>query len=277
MSYLRPPEEETAIKIGIFQGPESSGTVAANLDTLAAAAHNAAAQDARLLITPEMFLTGYHIGREATHRLAEPADGPAAERVAAIADKAGLAILYGYPERNGDAVYNAAQLIDHDGRRLANHRKNHLFSDIDRNAFEAGEGSPPLAELDGLRLGILICYDVEFPENVRLLALQGADFVAVPTALMHPYTFIARSLIPARAYENQVFLAYANRCDREQALNYLGQSCIVAPDGSELARAGTGEALIVAELDSAVQTASRQLNTYLQDRRPELYGPLAQR
>lgn len=265
------------MKIAIFQGPEQPGKVAANLEHLAQAAQEAAAQGARLLIAPEMFLTGYHIGREATRRLAEPADGPSAKRVAAIADEAGIAILYGYPERDGEAVYNAAQLIDRDGRRLANHRKTHLFGDIDRSAFEAGEGPPALAELDGLRLGILICYDVEFPENVRMLALAGADFVAVPTALMQPYTFIARSVVPARAYENQVFLAYANRCGREQDLEYLGQSCIVAPDGSEPARAGSGEELIVGELDSTVQTASRQLNTYLRDRRPELYGPLASR
>lgn len=265
------------MKIAIFQGPEQAGTVAANLDQLAAAARDAAAQGARLLITPEMFLTGYHIGREATRRLAEPADGPAAQRVAAIAAEAGLAILYGYPERDGDSVHNAAQLIDRDGRRPANHRKTHLFGDIDRNAFEPGEGPPSVAELDGLRLGILICYDVEFPENVRLLALAGVDFVAVPTALMQPYTFVARSLVPARAYENQVFLAYANRCGRERELDYLGLSCIVAPDGSEPARAGGGEELIVGELDPAVQQASRRINTYLRDRRPELYGPLAQR
>jgi predicted amidohydrolase len=265
------------MKIAIFQGPEQAGDVDANLERLAQASRDAAVQGARLLITAEMFLTGYHIGREATRRLAEPADGPAARRVAAIAEETGIALLYGYPERDGDSIYNAAQLIDRDGRRLANHRKTHLFGDIDRSAFEAGEGPPTLAELDGLRLGILICYDVEFPENVRMLALAGADFVAVPTALMQPYAFIARSVVPARAYENQVFLAYANRCGREQGLEYLGQSCIVAPDGSEPARAGSGEELIVGELDSAVQTESRHLNTYLRDRRPELYGPLASR
>ncbi len=190
---------------------------------------------------------------------------------------AGIAILYGYPERDHDSVYNAAQLIDRDGRRLANHRKTHLFGDIDRSAFEAGAGPPTLAELDGLRLGIVICYDVEFPENVRMLALGGADFVAVPTALMQPYTFIARSLVAARAYENQVFLAYANRCGRERELDYLALSCIIAPDGSELARAGNGEELIVAELDTALQTESRSINTYLRDRRPELYGSLVAR
>ena len=265
------------MRVAIFQGPERSGNVAASLERLAAAAREAADLGARLLIVPEMFLTGYNIGREAIRQLAEPAVGPAAERVATIARETGLALLYGYPERDGEAVYNAAQLIDRDGRRLANHRKTHLFGTIDRDAFEAGTSGPTLAELEGWRLGIAICYDVEFPENIRVLALNGADFVAVPTALMQPYTFIAQSLVPARAYENQVFLAYANRCGRERSLEYIGLSCIVAPDGTDLARASTGEALITTELDPSVQAASRRINTYLRDRRPELYGPLTAR
>lgn len=263
------------MRIAIFQGPERPGNITHNLERLATTARAAAERGARLLILPEMFLTGYHIGREATRRLAETVDGPAAERAAAIARETGVALLYGYPERAGEAVYNAAQLIDRDGRRLANHRKTHLFGEIDRNAFEAGQDGPTLAELDGLRLGILICYDVEFPENARLLALAGVDFVAVPTALMHPYIFIARSLVPARAYENQVFLAYANRCGRERDLDYIGLSCIVAPDGVDLARAGGGEELIFADLDRMRQSESRRINTYLRDRRPELYRPLA--
>ena len=98
-------------------------------------------------------------------------------------------------------------------------------------------GTATLAEIDGLKLGILICYDVEFAENVRLLALQGAELVAVPTANMVPYDFVCRALVPVRAYENHVFVAYANRCGREGGLEYVGLSCIVGPDGRDLARA----------------------------------------
>ena len=93
-------------------------------------------------------------------------------------------VLVGYPERGGDgAIYNAACLIGRDGRRLANYRKCHLFGDLDRRMFRAGASTPAVVELDGIRVGLLICYDVEFPESVRLLALAGADLVAVPTAL----------------------------------------------------------------------------------------------
>ena len=121
------------MRIALFQGPEQPGTVAGNLERLRQAAGAAAARGARLLVCPEMFLTGYHIGPEATRRLAEPADGPSAQQAAAIARASGLALLYGYPELAPDgSVFNAALLVERDGRRLANHRKSHLFGDLDR-------------------------------------------------------------------------------------------------------------------------------------------------
>ena len=110
---------------------------------------------------------------------------------------------------------------------------------------------------------------------VRLLALAGADLVAVPTALMDPFEVVARTLVPARAVENQVFLAYANRCGQEGDLRYCGQSCVVGPDGADLVRAGRGEELVFADLDLDRLRAARALSPYLRDRRPELYAPLA--
>lgn len=263
------------MKIGVYQGPGAPGDVVANLATIAAQAERAAHDGARLLIVPEMFLSGYNIGPAAIAERAQSADGDAAAAVADVAARNGLAILYGYPERVGDAIYNAAQLVDRDGARLANYRKTHLFSDIDRNAFSPGDDNAIVAELDGWRIGILICYDVEFPENVRRLALAGVDFVAVPTALMSPYDFVATHLVPARAFENGVFVAYANRCGGENDLDYLGLSCVAGPDGRDLARAAAGEALITATLERALLDEWRGINTYLADREPGLYGALA--
>jgi len=264
------------MKIAVYQGEAADDGVTGQLRHLAIVAARAAEVGARLLVLPEMYLTGYHIGPEVVARLAEPVDGASARQAAEIAQSAGIALLYGYPERDESGhIYNAAILIDRDGRTLANHRKTHLFGDIDKSAFQPGNGPPTIGELDGMKIGILICYDVEFPETVRLLALEGADLVAVPTALMAPYDFIAQSLVPARAYENQLFLAYANRSGVERELTYLGQSCIAAPDGTTLVRAGAGDDLIVADLDLGLMKQSRALNTYLPDRRPNLYQALA--
>ncbi len=228
-----------------------------------------------LLISPELFLTGYNIGADRLRALAEPVDGPSARSAGEIARASGAALLYGYAERGEDGrVYNAALLIGRDGRRLANFRKLHLFGAMETEVFTPGENAAVMAEIEGVKLGILICYDVEFPETVRSLALAGADLVVVPTALMRPYEFVPRVLVPTRAYENSVCVAYANRCGSEGDLVYPGESCIVGPDGRDLARAGDGEALISAELDTPMFEKARLFNTFLANRRPSLYGAL---
>ena len=209
--------------------------------------------------------------------MAQPSVGPWAEEVAAITMDSGLAILYGYPERAGDHVFNSAQLIDRDGRILGTYRKSHLYGEVDTSTFEPGDGDFAVFGLDGINVGVLICYDVEFPEAVRALALAGADLVAVPTALMRPYEIVARTVVPSRAYENQVYVAYANRSGQEGGLAYCGESCVVGPDGVDLTRAGSGDELLLAEIDPARLASSRADNTHLGDRRPELYGALTHR
>ena len=265
------------IRLALFQGPTDSGTVATNLALLDAQAAAAAAQGATLLVLPEMFLTGYNLGRDRIHALAESADGPSAKAASDIALHHGVALLYGYPERDGDRIYNSACLILADGTLAASYRKAHLFGPDERATFTAGDAIATVVEVGDLRVGVLICYDVEFPESVRLLALAGADLVAVPTALMPPYEFVPASMIPTRAFENQVFVAYANRCGAENGLHYIGSSCVAAPDGSVLAAAGDAQELIVADLDPLRYGASRDANTYFRDRRPELYGALAEK
>ncbi|WP_410615746.1 carbon-nitrogen hydrolase family protein [Amycolatopsis sp. lyj-109] len=226
--------------------------------------------DADLVVTAEMITTGYHIGAR-THELAEPADGPTAARMTALARQRGTALAYGYPETDGEHVYNSVQLVDATGRRLANYRKTHLFGDLDKAWFTPGDEPVVQADLGGVRIGLLICYDVEFPELVRAHALAGTELLVVPTALMSPYEIVADTLVPARAYESQLFVAYANRCDTERELTYCGRSCVVAPTGEVLARAGSGPGVIAADVTRDALAASRLENTHLADRRPDLY------
>ena len=262
------------MRLGIFQGPIASGSVSDNLSVLDGVARTA---DVDLLIFPELFLTGYNIGADRLRALAEPADGESAQAAAAMARANRTALLYGYPERADDGrIYNSAILIGRDGVLLANFRKLHLFGAMESAVFSAGDDTAVMGEIEGVKLGILICYDVEFPEAVRGLALRGVDLVAVPTALMRPYEFVPRMLIPTRAYENSVCVAYANRCGIEADLVYPGESCIAGPDGTVVARAGEGEALIRAELNPAIFTKARALNSFLSDRRPALYSSLTQ-
>jgi predicted amidohydrolase len=261
------------MKIAVYQGEGVNGEVAGALGTMRMNAVKAAAQGVSMVIFPEMFLSGYNIG-DNVFRLAEPADGPAAAAVAEISREAGISILYGYPERSGDRIFNSARLVNSAGRAIANYRKTHLYGSEEKRLFTPGD-EWAVAEVDGLQIGILICYDVEFPEAARTLALAGAELIAVPTALIQPFDIVARTLVPARAFENQVYVAYAGMCGSERGLGYCGLSGIVGPDGRDIARAGTGPALLVAEVDATAIPIGRRLNPYLTDRRPELYpGPV---
>ena len=261
------------MRVALYQCPPLPLDVSGNLKRLHQVAQEAAGAD--VLVLPEMFLSGYNIGVEAAGALAEAQGGDSAQAIAEIARNAGLAIVYGYPERAEDGqVYNAVQLIDAQGQRLCNYRKTHLFGDLDRSMFSAGGDDFPLVELNGWKLGLLICYDLEFPENTRRLALAGAELILVPTANMVPFDFVADVTVRARAFENQCYVAYANYCGHEGEIQYCGQSSIAAPDGQRVAQAGLDEALIVAALDRQSILAARTANHYLQDRRPELYGAL---
>lgn len=260
------------MRIAVYQGSGKPGEVATNLAAVAKAAHEAAGKGARLVIFPEAFLTGYNIGQRA-HELAEPHDGPSPKELGHIAASAGIAILTGYYERAGDLVHNAAILVDRDGEVRANYRKCHLYGTMEKSLFSCGEGLT-LATLDDFKVGILICYDIEFPEPARQLALSGAELIAVPTSLMSPGDIVATTMIPARACENQLFVAYANRIGREGDLDYVGQSCVAGPDGRTLVSAGRDEErLLYADLDRRAIAEARERYCYLEDRRPGLYAP----
>ncbi|WP_156721453.1 carbon-nitrogen hydrolase family protein [Streptomyces apocyni] len=261
------------LRTALLQSSGRPGDVAKNLELLDTEAGRAAATGAGLLVCPELYLTGYAIGDD-VHRLAEAVDGPSARTVAEIARRHGIAVAYGYPERAGDMVFNAARLVGPDGALLLNYRKTHLFGAFEAEQFTAGDQPVVQAELGGLTVGVVICYDVEFPENVRAHALAGTDLLLVPTALMHPFQIVAESVLPVRAFENQMYLAYANRTGPEGAFEFAGLSTLVGPDGVARARAGRAEELVSGEVDPEFLAASRATNPYLRDRRPGLYTSL---
>lgn len=258
------------VRASLFQGPEVSGDVASNLRALSDAADRASAEGAGILVTPEMSTTGYDIGDLVGIR-AESSDGPIFDAVAELARRTGVAIVYGYPERADDGIYNAVQVVDADGRSAARYRKTHLFGELDRGHFLPGEELVVQFDFGGITCGLLTCYDVEFPEAVRAHANAGTEWLVVPTGLMMPFDIVATHVVPARAYESQVFVSYVNRCGAEKDLRYCGLTCAIAPDGTELARAGRGETIVTVDIDLAALTRSRAINTHLGDRRTDLY------
>ncbi len=238
-----------------------------NLRRLDEIGARAAERRVTVLVTPEMFTTGYGLTPEQATGLAEGDGGPTETAVARIARRHRLAIVYGYPERAVDGrPFNAAALIGPDGVVRGRHRKVHLFGDVDRALFAPSPAPPAAFDFDGARAGLLICYDVEFPEAVRYLAVDGARIVFVPTANMTGYEEVPDVLVRARACENGCGVVYANYCGADSLFRYGGLSVICGPGGEVLAQAGSDvEELLIADLPG------ESAGTYLADRRPGLY------
>lgn len=254
------------MRIAALQMQSVPGDVDANLARIEAAAREAERGGAVLLITPELCVTGYGAG-EAITSLAEPASGAQVKRLQYIARASGIAIIAGFAERDGADIYNSAVFVNGD-KEPALYRKSHLYGDYERSLFKPEQPGNCIIEFGGHRLGLLICYDVEFPENVRRLALAGADAVLVPTALPAgpSGTFIANHMIKVRAFENQIFVAYVNHAGSDGRFTFAGLSRIAAPDGTLIAASTDDrEELMYADIDPGAFAASIKDNTYLRD------------
>jgi 5-aminopentanamidase len=252
-----------------LQSAGRPGDVLANLAELDDAARSASADAVDLLVTPELFLTGYDIGDAVVELAGTDLLGAAT----AIARRHRIALIVGAPEQDPATteLYNTAYFIGADGTLLDRHRKAHLFGELDRKYFAAGDEAVTMIDYRGVKVAVMICYDVEFPEYVRRAALAGAHLVAVPTAQMEPFTFVADHVIRTRAWENQIYVAYINHDGRERDTVYVGRSSICGPDATVLDRVESGSAQLRAVIDTDVVDGAQRANPYLLDRRPTLY------
>jgi len=217
-----------------------------------------------LVLLPELFACGYNIGDAVTRR-AEPRDGPFARAMSDLARRYDTALCYGYAECAGDTVHNSALCLDATGRPVANHRKLLLPPGFEADHFAPGRDAT-LFDLGPFRCGLLICYDVEFPENVRHLAAAGAELILVPTALGAEWGVVSDHLVPARAFENGVFVAYADNSGSQNGLAYFGGSCVAGPRGEVLARTERGPGIAAATLTHAAVASAQERLPYLRDR-----------
>src|SRR6266511_2092236 len=184
--------------------------------------------EADIAVFPELFLSGYTTS-ELEH-LTRRADAADLRLVADAAAKTSTAVLIGFAEERGSGrPANAAACIDRDGRLAAVYRKTQLFG-AEQQAFEPGEGLM-VVELAGKRVGPLICFDAEFPEPARALALAGAELLAVASANMEPFYVDHEVGTRARALENRLPLVYANAVGNLHGLTFVGGSRSIAPIG----------------------------------------------
>jgi predicted amidohydrolase len=245
----------TTLKIGIWQDAGISGDIEANLKIVKNAAKKASDQGIHLLIFPECFLTGYFRKSE-IRELAKQVDAVAIDRLSNISKESNVALLMGVYEISGDKFFNSAICISPLQGECARYRKRALYGEWEKSSFSRGS-NVAVFEILGFKIGILICFDIEFPELSRELASNGVDLIAVPTSLMSPYTEVAKHIVAARAIENQVYVAYANRIGSEFELDYVGLSSICSPTGELLAQASMQETEMISatiSLDVIKQT-----------------------
>jgi 5-aminopentanamidase len=257
------------------------GETPRNRQTALRALTAAADAGAAIIVLPELAPSGYVFASPAEARsLAEPADGPVVTEWARFARRRGVVVVGGFCELGADGqLYNSAVLADPGGVRAV-YRKVHLW-DAESGFFVPGSAPPPVVATEFGAIAMMICYDVEFPEWVRLPALAGADLLAVPTNWpAEPVPPGERPMVVANvqaaAFANRMFIAAACRVGAERGVSWVGGSLIAGPDGYPLAGPASPEQpeLLVAACDlaRARDKATSPRNHPHADRRPALYG-----
>ena len=240
------------MRLALYQGPSPAGDIPAAFEAvgLTLAASSAAGVD--VAVFPEVFLPGYNVDDIQGQAL----DGDWVMRLADLARSAGVALVIGLAERDGSDVYNTALAIGSDGAVLTRFRKIQLFGARERGIYKPGSDYVTF-NLAGRTIGLLVCYDVEFPEHVRALVRKGADVILVPTANMKPFDNVNRYAVQARAMENAITVAYCNYCGVEGDLEYIGASVIAGHEGDPLAMAGPGPTLLITDIPATGDTLER--------------------
>lgn len=270
------------VKVAACQIDPQIGEVDHNLERIERWVASAAQAGAKVVVLPEAATTGYAFtSLDEALPVARRAGVMAPDLLAALSAKLGVTIICGTLEAEGEEVFNSSLLMTPDGRRFK-YRKMHLpFLGIDRFATP-GPDAPWVVEVDGLRIGVLICYDLRFPEAARMCALDGADLITLPTNWPVGVNFHPGIFAPARAAENHCYLLAADRVGVERGVTFIGRSLLLDYDGKQLGMAGeTAEELLVGEIDPEAargthvrrRPGEHEWDT-IADRRPGLYERL---
>ena len=277
--------QAAGIQISCAQFEPRIGEIERNVETSLKLIGEAADSGSRLIILPELCNSGYVLeSREEAYALSEDvATGGSIARWAALAAERGLYIVAGFLEREGVRLYNSAVVIGPDGV-IGTYRKNHLWAD-EALYFERGDLGFPVFHTPFGRIGVLICYDGWFPEAWRLLALQGADIVCVPTNWVpmaeQPAGMpaMANVLCMGAAHSNSMVVAACDRVGTERGQPFIGQSLIVDHNGWPVAGPASAREpeLVTAICDLSQSRRKRNWNDFnqvMRDRRTDLYGEM---
>ena len=294
------PKKGSGIRLGIYQAEAKCGpgASAANLLQLEQAVAVANKYNVQLLAFPELYIPGYTLSPDEAKKVSEFKDGKTITQVCKIAAKNKMALVVPYAEKAKDKndelkYYDSIAVVNEKGILLTSYHKTHLYGQQERDNWSTGDGQYDVFSIFDFPVAVLNCYECEFPELSRILALKGAKLIVGPTAADNyyrlpkgerskvPYPDVAKTLFQANAYANNIFFAYANRCGYEarggDSWHYRGNSIVYGPHGDVLAEANhEQDTLLIADCIPAYYGMTHPAPNYyyLKDRRPALYGEL---
>lgn len=242
----------------------AKGAIEANVETACEVIRQS--DDADLVVFPELFLSGYDLG--AIEELAVVPEGNELEKVRRVCLASGTGAIVGLAEVVPGGVSNSAVCLDSAGTLAGTYRKTHLFGE-ERERFVPGDSLRPV-KLAGWNIGVMICFDMEFPEVARTLAKRGAEMLITISANMDPFAYDHEVFSRARALENGLEHLYVNRVGDEYGLSFVGGSRAVSPEGQVLAQADSGARIL--RVSAARASRSDPRTHYLEQLRPALYA-----
>ncbi len=260
------------MKFAVAQLKCTLGDVPANCAQWVALAEQAKQQGCDAIVFPEMSDTGYEVATIQQH--ASPWPGLPYNTARETAKRLGMYLLCGMSERDGENIYNTFAVFNRLGELKTKYRKTHLFSPspvCEHLCVTAGEEFT-VVDIDGFKCGLLICYDLRFPELARTLTLWGAEVLIISSAWQFPRVVHWNTLLAARAIENQAYVIASNRVGTDGPTNFCGSSRIIDPYGVIVASAAEDRSeLIIGEVTRETIEWVRGRMPVLQDRRQDLY------
>ena len=268
------------MRVASVQSNVVFGDAEANADRAIEKLKELKAQGVDLAIFPEAYLTGYCVETcEAAAAVAISSDSNAIARINQACQDLDILAVVGYAESNGATIYNTAVLLE-PGEHPRYYRKTHL-PELGLDKFVQAGQELPVFETRLGKIGILICFDLRPPEATRVLALNGAELLVLPTNWPVGAEISAEFISVARAAENRIFVATCNRVGEENGFSFIGQSKIIDVSGKVLAAAGSVEETIIADIDMLVARQKRTVaipgkyeTEVFASRNTSLYGPI---
>ncbi len=256
-------------RAGVVQFDIKSGQVETNLNTALGYLEKLACDNVNLAVLPEMFSCSFDNTNLKKHA---KATDKVVERLCQFAKKNQMAIAGSLPENKKDQIFNTLVFIGNDGKIKVRYRKMHLFRLTDEHLYyTAGNETVVFDSIFG-RIGFMTCYDLRFPELARKLSLQGVQIIIVPAQWPEARKEHWKTLIKARAIENQLFMVCSNRTGKENDLQFPGMSMVVDPIGNVLIQAKNKETCLYADMDLSLLKNARALMPCMTDRRDDIYG-----